>query len=138
MADNANDENGNARFLWRFDLDANRDIVPGSQKKLFDWETDRGPDGMAIDLESRLYVTAGFNHANPPLESSIKYKAGVYVFSPNGELLETIPVPADMVTNCAFGGEDRKTLFITAGHKLWSIRVKNQGHTAWPNQSVTE
>jgi gluconolactonase len=31
------------------------------------------------------------------------------------------------VTNCAFGGRDLKTLYITAGGSLWSIRVKNAG-----------
>jgi len=40
-------------------------------------------------------------------------------------------VPIDMITNCAFGGDDLKTLFITAGHKLWSIRVATPGHVAW-------
>jgi gluconolactonase len=132
VAVNTNDDQGNSRSLWRFELNEDRDIVVGSQKKLFDWGTDRGPDGMAIDQQSRLYVTAGFNHAEPPHQTSKKYKAGVYVFSPDGQLLQTIPVPIDMITNCAFGGQDRKTLYITAGHKLWNIRVNHPGHTAWP------
>ena len=38
-----------------------------------------------------------------------------------GKLVQFIPVPTDMITNCAFGDEDLKTLYITAGHKLWSI-----------------
>ena len=132
MADNANDDQGSSRCLWRFELDDQRDVVAGSQKKLFDWGTDRGPDGMAIDQQSRLYVTAGLNYAAPPHETADKYKAGVYVISPDGELLATIPVPIDMLTNCAFGGDDRKTLYITAGHKLWNIRVNQPGHIAWP------
>ncbi len=134
VADNANDDDGNSRCLWRFELDADRNVVDGSQKKLFDWGSDRGPDGMAIDKQSRLYVTAGLNYAAPPHETADKYKAGVYVISPEGELLTTIPVPIDMVTNCAFGGEDRKTLYITAGHKLWNIRVNEPGHVAWPKE----
>jgi sugar lactone lactonase YvrE len=28
-----------------------------------------------------------------------------------------------MITNCTFGGEDGRTLFITAGAKLWSIVI---------------
>ena len=79
---------------------------------------------MAIDKQSRLYVTAGLNHAAPPHETADKFKAGVYVISPDGQLLATIGVPIDMVTNCAFGGDDRKTLYITAGHKLWSVPLK--------------
>lgn len=135
VADNANDDHGNSRCLWRFQLDEKRDIVAGSQKKLFDWGTDRGPDGMAIDQQSRLYVAAGFNNAKPPHETAGKYKAGVYVISPEGKHLTTISVPIDMITNCAFGGEDRKTLYITAGHKLWNIHVNHPGHVAWPKSN---
>ena len=39
-------------------------------------------------------------------------------------------MPKDEVTNCAFGGEDRKTLFVTAGGTLWSIRVNTPGQSA--------
>lgn len=135
VAVNTNDDQGDSRTLWRFQLSDKREIVDGSQKKLFDWGSDRGPDGMAIDQAGRLYVTAGLNHSAPPLQLATKYRAGVYVISPDdGELLDTIPVPIDMITNCAFGGEDGKTLFITAGHKLWSISVTNRGYTAWPKR----
>ena len=38
-----------------------------------------------------------------------------------------------MITNCAFGDKDFKTLYITAGHKLWSIRTNATGHVEWLN-----
>jgi gluconolactonase len=38
----------------------------------------------------------------------------------------------DMVTNCCFGGTDGKTLFVTAGHTLWSVRVTAAGYRVWP------
>lgn len=132
VAVNTNDDQGNSRTLWRFELDQNRDVVADSGVQLFDWGTDRGPDGIAIDKAGRIYATAGLNYAAPPHETAGKYKAGVYVISQEGELLEMIPVPIDMITNCAFGGVDGKTLYITAGHKLWSIPVNEPGHTAWP------
>lgn len=132
VAVNTNDDQGNSRSLWRFDFNANRDVIPETATKLFDWGTDRGPDGIAIDQAGRIYATAGLNYAAPPYETADKYKAGVYVISPDGDLLTTIPVPIDMITNCAFGGADRKTLFITAGHKLWKIPVTEPGFTAWP------
>ncbi|MEM8671431.1 MAG: SMP-30/gluconolactonase/LRE family protein [Planctomycetota bacterium] len=135
VAVNSNDDEGSFRELWRFEFDANRDLVVDSGRKLFDWGTDRGPDGMAVDQTGRLYVTAGLNYAAPPHETADKYRAGVYVLSPEGELLQTIPVPIDMVTNCAFGGVDHKTLYITAGHKLWSVRVNSPGFMQWPKQS---
>ncbi|MGI9470188.1 MAG: SMP-30/gluconolactonase/LRE family protein [Rubripirellula sp.] len=132
VAVNTNDDQGNSRSLWRFKLDADRNVVPGSGKALFDWGTDRGPDGIAIDQAGNVYATAGLNYAAPPYETAERYRAGVYVISPEGELIDTIAVPADMVTNCAFGGIDRKTLYVTAGHKLWAVPVSKPGFTAWP------
>ena len=120
------------RKLWRFGLTPAGSVIPGTQKLLFDWGADRGPDGMAIDQQGRLYVTAGFNFPQGPGESVKKYKAGVYIISAAGKLIQFIPVPIDMITNCAFGGADRKTLYITAGHKLWSIQTSTPGHVAWP------
>lgn len=132
VAVNTNDDQGHSRSLWRFELDGQRNVVEGSGTKLFDWGKDRGPDGIALDKAGNIYATAGLNHAAPPYETADHYRAGVYVISPQGKLLDTIDVPADMVTNCAFGGEDRKTLYITAGHKLWAVQVTQPGYTAWP------
>ena len=39
----------------------------------------------------------------------------IYVWSPKGRVLETHPVPSNMPTNCAFGGPDMSTLFVTTG-----------------------
>jgi gluconolactonase len=135
VADNVNDGprgQGGNRKLWRFDLNDDGSVDPGSRKLMFDWGTDRGPDGMAIDTEGRIYAAAGFNYPKPPVETAKKYKAGVYVISPQGELVQFIPVPIDMVTNCTFGDADRKTLYVTAGHKLWSIRTTTPGYLRWP------
>jgi len=46
----------------------------------------------------------------------------VNIYQPGGELLGRIPVPED-VTNCEFGGEDRKTLFITAATSVYSVEL---------------
>ena len=77
-----------------------------------------------MDPKGRLYVAAGLNKANPPFESADKFKGGVYILSPEGKLLDFVPIPVDEVTNCAFGGADLKTLFITAGGTLWSVRIR--------------
>ncbi len=136
VADNVNDGPsglGGNRKLWRFDLNADGTVDPKSRKLLFDWGTDRGPDGFCQDTEGRLYVTAGFNHPKPPVETAKKYNAGVYVVDgESGKLVATLPVPADMCTNCTFGGKDGKTLYVTAGHKLWSVPVNATGWRAWP------
>jgi gluconolactonase len=131
VADNNNNTAGGARKLWRFDLRSDGEIDPQSKKVIFDWEDGRGPDGLETDQQGRLYVAGGLTKPHPPYESAEKFKGGVYVLSPEGELITFVPVPVDEVTNVAFGGEDWKTLFITAGGTLWSIRVNTPGRSTF-------
>lgn len=133
VADNNNDAVGGARKLWRFNLNADGSADPKSRKLIHDWKTTRGPDGMKLDAEGRLFVAGGLNKPNLPAETADPATAGVYVFSPQGQLIEFIPVPRDETTNCAFGGDDLKTLFITAGGTLWSVPVKTPGKPAFPS-----
>jgi gluconolactonase len=121
VADNNNNTVGGSRKLWRFELSASGDVVPDSGRLLHDWGSTRGPDGMELDQLGRLYVAAGLNRQNAPFETQDKPTAGVYVFSPEGKLLTFVPIPRDECTNVAFGGEDKKTLFVTAGGTLWTI-----------------
>lgn len=127
VADNNNNKQGGARKLWRFDLKRDGSIEPGSRKLIFDWRTGRGPDGLEMDTKGRLYVAGGLNKPNPPFETVDEFKGGVYILSQAGKLLEFIPIPRDEVTNCAFGGADLKTLFVTAGGSLWSVPVSTPG-----------
>jgi gluconolactonase len=130
VADNNNDTKGGARKLWRFDL--NNGVVDGKSRKLiYDWGTGRGPDGLKQDEKGRLYVAGGLNKPNPPFEPDEKIKGGVYVLSPEGKLIAFLAVPTDEVTNCAFGGDDRKTLYVTGGGVLYSIRTTTAGQVLW-------
>ena len=49
-------------------------------------------------------------------------------------LLTFLPVPTDEVTNCAFGGEDLKTLYITGGGVLYSIPTVTEGRVLFPSK----
>jgi gluconolactonase len=131
VADNNNNTKDGARKLWRFELTPDGTIKPDSQTLIYDWKTTRGPDGMKLDTRGRLYVAAGITKANPPYETADKPTAGIYVFSSEGKLLKFIPIPRDEVTNCAFGGKDLKTLYVTAGGTLWSIPMTTTGQTVW-------
>jgi gluconolactonase len=132
VADNNNDTHGGARKLWRFELRKDGTVDQATRKLLFDWGTGRGPDGLKQDQQGRLYVAAGLNKPNPPFEPAPDRKGGIYVLSPEGQLLAFLPVPRDEVTNCAFGAEDHKKLYITAGGTLYSIRTTTPGRLMWP------
>ena len=136
VADNHNGPDaGGQRMLWRFDLDAKGNVNTDSRKKLYDWGKERGPDGIAVGPDGNVYATAGFNFASA-LESANEFPAGVYVISLEGEKVDFIPVPEDMITNCTFGGPDLKTLYITAGGTLWSIRTTTAGQMPWPRPAT--
>ncbi len=132
VADNNNNSVGGARKLWRFELDDGGDIDLSSQKLLLDWESGRGPDGMVLDQKGRMYVAGGRNKPKPPAETSDRFKGGVYVLSPQGDLLTFVHIPHDEVTNCTFGDNDLRTLYITAGGTLWSIRTTTPGRMRGP------
>ncbi len=131
VADN-NNSRGGARKLWRFVLREDGTIDDASQHLVYDWKTTRGPDGMKLDASGRLYVAAGLNHPKLPQETADPPTAGIYVFSVAGQLLQFVPIPRDETTNCAFGDDDLKSLFITAGGSLWRLRTSVPGKPAWP------
>jgi gluconolactonase len=132
VADNNNNSAGGARKLYRFDLRKDGSVDLASRKLLYDWGAGRGPDGLKQDRDGRLYVAAGLNKPNPPFEPDKDRKGGIYVLSPEGKLLAFLPVPTDEVTNCAFGGDDLKTLYVTGGGTLYSIRTTTPGRVVWP------
>ena len=137
VADNNNNTPGVPRVVWRFTLTPGGTVVPGSRKQLYDFGRGRGADGMALDAEGRLYVTAGRTVPSPPHET-IEVPGGVYVLTPNGKKVGFTPIPEDQVTNCTFGDKDLKTLYITAGHTLWSIRVTTPGFVPWLSRKKTQ
>jgi gluconolactonase len=61
-----------------------------------------GGDGFAFDLEGNIYVAGG---------------RSVTVVSPDGSVVDQLSVPPGpaMTTNCCFGGDDLRTLYVTDG-----------------------
>jgi len=78
-----------------------------------------------------LWVAAGIAAPRTPNESA-DVPTGVYVISPQGALLGRIPIPEDVLTNLAFGGSDKKTLYITAGKTLFKIQTSVAGYSLYP------
>lgn len=71
----------------------------------------RGPDGMTVAQNGSLWVAGS---------------EGVHVFDTKGALQTVIELP-QMPTNCAFGGDDGKTLFITARKAVYKVRCTVEG-----------
>jgi gluconolactonase len=70
-----------------------------------------GLDGMKVDREGDLYVTA---------------PDGVRIYSPDGRHLGTIAVPRG-VHNLAWGGEDGRALYMCASDRLYRINLLIEG-----------
>lgn len=115
---------GGNRKIWAFDLSA--EGVPTNQRLVIDFAPGRGGDGMCVDSQGHLYIAAGIARPRGPHETA-DTPPGVYVVSPDGTLQGRIPIPEDVLTNCTFGGDDLKTLFITAGRTLYQIRMSIPG-----------
>jgi len=85
-----------------------------AQKKPF---CSMGSDGMTIDREGNVYLTG----------------RGVTVFDPAGKKIDHVAVAEPgmaaepWTANVCFGGEDRRTLFITASKGLYAIRTRVEG-----------
>ena len=64
-------------------------------------------DGFRVDAAGRIWTSSG---------------EGIWCLSPAGRLLGKILVP-EIPSNCAFGGDDGQTLFITARTGLYAICI---------------
>jgi gluconolactonase len=89
---------------------------------IYDFGSGRGIDGMTVAVDGRIVATAGAGD-----------KAGIYIFSPAGKLLEIIHTPENPA-NVEFGGDDFKTLYICAGKSLYRIKTTMTGYHVWPPQ----
>lgn len=83
-----------------------------SNSRVFAELGEHRPDGMKIDVNGNIYVTASF----------------VWVFDSTGKHLGNITTP-DAPANCAFGGPDNKDLFITARPSIYRVKLKVAGAT---------
>lgn len=87
------------------------DVAPDGTLAKSRFFADGNMDGMKVDVEGNVY---GAGHG------------GVWVFDPNGTRLGVIPVEQEPANLC-FGGEDRRTLFITARTGLYRVRLQVAG-----------
>jgi gluconolactonase len=120
----SNGAEGGARMIRAYDLLP--DGAVGNMRVFYNFYPGRSADGMTIDTAGNIYAAAGL-HRTRGTSETLDTKPGIHVISPKGQLLEYIPTPEDTVTNCAFGGPDMKTLYVTAGKTLYKVRTKVAG-----------
>ena len=90
---------------YRYQIEADGSL---KDKTLF---CEMGSDGMTIDGEGNVYLTGH----------------GVFVFDSAGKKIEEIKVDEAWVGNVCFGGQDRRTLFITASKGLYAMKMRVNG-----------
>ena len=84
-------------------------------------EADGIPDGLAVDDEGGVWV-------------ALYGGSAVRRYSPNGVLDEVVPVPAENVTACCFGGDTGRSLFITTAAPDGRVYVADAGVSGPPAQ----
>ena len=122
------------RKILAFDLQEDGSI--STPRTLIDFYPGRSGDGMCIDAQGNLYVAAGL-HKERGTSETLDTRPGIHVISPKGELLAYRETPEDTITNCSFGGKDLRTLYITCGTYLLSIRTKIPGKASYRPTSQT-
>ena len=93
-----------------FDVQADGTIANGRVFGIEKGENGK-PDGMKVDVQGNVYLTG---------------PGGIWVFAPEGTHLGVIFTP-ERAANLAWGGDDWKTLFITASTSLYCVQCKVAG-----------
>jgi gluconolactonase len=121
-----NVNSGKDNFIWAYDVNEDGTIANGrkfAELVLIEDVLERGgkssgADGMKVDLEGNLYIATW---------------AGIQIFDNTGKAIGIINMP-NYPVSCAFGGDDMKTLYITAENKIYSIRTNIPGFVATPKK----
>ena len=89
----------------------NPDGTLRDKKEFVPW----GLDGLTVDSKGNVYITGAEDYVN--------------VYNPKGENIGkiTVSISKGHTANVCFGGKDKKTLFITAGNSLFSLKMSIKG-----------
>jgi gluconolactonase len=120
----ANQAEGGARMLRAYDLQADGSVT--NMRVFHTFSPGRSADGMCMDSGGNVYAAAGL-HQRRGTSETLDTRCGVHVFSPQGKLIGFIPIPEDTITNCAFGGADLKTIYVTAGKGVYQAKIDIAG-----------
>lgn len=98
--------------VWRYPVE---DGALGTRELFVDMRPARGaggaPDGMQVDHDGRLWCTG---------------VGGTWVVGSDGTLLGILRLP-EIAANCAFGGAEADTLYLTAQTSVYRVRTRVRG-----------
>lgn len=92
--------------LYRYDVKPDGTVA--NKKLMADWTAEKGDgvaDGLKIDSQGNIWCTG---------------EGGIRIVSPAGKVLGQIVLP-EVAANLAFGGDDMKSLYITASTGVYRI-----------------
>ncbi len=99
------------RHIRVFDVDQRGELSNGSLFHDMNVREPGAPDGMKVDTEGNIYCTGAL---------------GVWVYNFDGKHLGTILTP-EKPSNCAWGDDDSRSLYITAVSSVYRIRTRIPG-----------
>ena len=87
-----------------FDFDGDTGAISGRRTLVHVDRAGMSPDGLTVDEQGDIWVGMYNGWA-------------IHQYGPDGTLRATVDIPAAQATSCAFGGTDRRTLFVTTGRE---------------------
>lgn len=105
------DDSSQLRHIRVFNVESDGSLSDGRIFHSMNIKEKGAPDGMKVDSNGFLFCTGA---------------GGVWVFDPKGNHHGTIITPENP-SNCTWGDDDLKSLFITAETSVYKIRVNNPG-----------
>jgi sugar lactone lactonase YvrE len=92
------------RQVEAFDFDSDTGAISGRRTLVNIDRADSAPDGLTVDEQGDIWVAMYGGWV-------------VNRYGPEGSLLASVHIPVAQATSCAFGGGDRRTLFVTTGRE---------------------
>ncbi|MDA0661394.1 MAG: SMP-30/gluconolactonase/LRE family protein [Proteobacteria bacterium] len=103
---------GSTKYIHAIDLDSSGNMA---RRRIFadlsEGDEPGFPDGMKVDALGRVYCTG---------------PGGIWVLAPDGTKIGVIKFPEQAI-NMAFGGDDLRTMLVTAHTSVFTMRMKTPG-----------
>jgi sugar lactone lactonase YvrE len=108
-----------SKWIWSFQVQADGSLADGQAFHRLETDDDASarPDGMTLDSEGQLYVATTL---------------GVQICDQAGRVVGIINKPQPgPISNVVFGGADLRTLYVTAGDKVFRRQLRRKGVFPW-------